>query len=272
MFSLFLFFLGVGSWRWKLAPYGRSRRMVLGVCILAALVCIVVAGTRMGMGLTVVGLLLLIIEPVWKTEKSFLIRRTQIRQALALLVPVAALFGMLQIFSDTGTFFLYTTAGGVKEHWSQFTQGQLPNALTKASWVGFGTGALSQGLGHVPGGEEAFQFASRESEGVGVEYGLAKVTWELGVVGLALFLLLWGRIFWTLWTSLRAVRDPSIKGLSSALGTFLLLVFLAFLKGHYYLGDGTTLVLYWFGMGMSFSLVRLDRLEAARAQSMKVRA
>src|SRR5712692_6698952 len=49
LFSLFLFFLGLGIWRWRASPHKRSGRLFLTLAIVASLVCIVVAGTRMGM-------------------------------------------------------------------------------------------------------------------------------------------------------------------------------------------------------------------------------
>lgn len=270
MFSLFLFFLGIGLRGFTTAGSRQRRRLSLGVFILSSLVCVVVAGTRMGMLLALVGVFLLAIEPVLTRQKGLLMKRVRVRQLLAGLILGAVFFGILEVFSDTGRFFLHTTESGVEEHWKGFTEGQLPNVAKKASWMGLGTGVLSQGLSYVPGGEEAFRYASRESEGTGIEYGLAKVTWELGWFGLALFLALWFRVFWTVGKSLRAIRDPSIRGLACALGTFVLLIFVAFLKGHYYLGDGTTLVAYWFSLGMLFALVRLDRKETA--QWIKARA
>jgi hypothetical protein len=266
MFSLFLFFLGIGMWRWGASSHKRSGRLFLTTVIVASLVCIVVAGTRMCMLLALVGLLLLLIEPALAARRGFLARKVRVRRALACLIMGSAFFGILQIFSATGRFFLYTTEGDVETHWEQFTRGQLPYVLKRAAWLGFGTGTLSQGVTYVPGGKDAFDFASREAEGIGVEYGLAKVTWELGLVGLALFLFLWTHIFQSVWRNLRALRTPETQGLAWALGIFLVLVFVAFLKGHQYFGDGTTLVVYWFGMGMFFSLRRLDRMERMRLE------
>src|SRR5207245_3097575 len=108
--------------------------------------------------------------------RGFFRKRARLRQILVGLILCAAFFVVLQVFPDTGRFFVYTTEGDVKTHWTQFTRGELPLVLKKAAWMGFGTGSLSQGLNYVAGGAEAFDFASRESEGVGVEYGLAKVT------------------------------------------------------------------------------------------------
>ena len=266
MFSLFLFFLGIGMWRWGASSHKRSGRLFLTLTIVASLVCIVVAGTRMGMLLALVGLLLLLIEPVLAARRGFLARKVRVRRALACLILVAVFFGILKIFSATGMFFLHTTEGDAETHWQQFTRRQLPFVLKKAAWLGFGTGTLSQGVTYVPGGKESFDFASREAGEIGVEYGLAKVTWELGLVGLALFLFLWTRIFRSVWRNLGALRTPETQGLAWALGIFLLLVFVAFLKGHQCFGDGTTLVVYWFGMGMFFSLRRLDRMERMRLE------
>ena len=260
MFSLFLFFLGIGVWGSSPGPSKGRGRSFTGFCIFAALVCIVTAGTRMGMGLVVGGLLLLVVQPVLTARRGFFRKRARLRQILVGLILCAAFFVVLQVFPDTGRFFVYTTEGDVKTHWSQFTRGELPLVLKKAAWMGFGTGSLSQGLNYVAGGAEAFDFASRESEGVGVEYGLAKVTWELGVLGLAAFLFSWGHIFLSIWRNLRALRDAEMKGLAQSLGMLSLLVFIAFLKGHYYFGDGTTLVFYWFGMGLFFSFRRIERL------------
>jgi len=264
MFSLFLFLLGLGVRGWRVPDSKRRRRLSRGLMIAASLVCIVVAGTRMGIALALVGLLLVGLEPVLASQKNFLRKRARVRQLLLGLTVGAVLWGTLQVFSDTGQFFIHSTEGDLEGHWEQFAQGQLPNVLKKAAWVGFGTGALSQGLAYIPGGAGSFELASRESEGVGIEYGLAKVTWELGVLGLAVFILLWVRVFWSLWNHFRVIRDPDVRGLAGALGIFALLVFVAFLKGHYYLGDGTTLVVFWFGLGMAFSLPRLDRIETAR--------
>lgn len=260
-FGLFLFFLGLGISGWKVS-YSKIRgKRFLRVCVLASLVCIVVAGTRMAMLLTVLGLLLLVVEPVLTGRGGLLMKRAWLRQILASLILCAAFLGVLQVFSGTGKFFLYTTEGDVKTHWQQLMYGELPLVFKKAAWFGFGTGAMSQGLAYVPGGEESFDLASRESAGVGVEYGLAKVTWELGLVGLVAFLVLWMRIMWSGWRNLRAIKDPSARGLARALGVYSILIFVAFLKGHYYFGDGTTLVLYWFGMGMFFSLRRIAALD-----------
>ncbi len=259
-FGLFLFFLGLGISGWKVS-YSKIRgKRFLRVCVLASLVCIVVAGTRMAMLLTVLGLLLLVVEPVLTGRGGLLMKRAWLRQILASLILCAAFLGVLQVFSDSGKFFLYTTGGDVESHWEQFTRGQLPLVLKKAAWLGFGTGALSQGVTHIQGGDEAFELASRESEGVGVEYGLAKVTWELGVLGLVVFLFLWGHIFLSIARYLRALRGLQVRPLAAPLAAYLLLLFVAFLKGHQYFGDGTTLVLYWFGMGMFFSLRRLQAL------------
>jgi hypothetical protein len=221
----------------------------------------------MGIGLAIVGMMLLAIEPVLTARRGFLVKRVQVRRILACLILGGALFGMLQAFSDTGRFFLHSAGGDATSHWEQFTRGQLPFVLKEAAWLGFGTGTLSQGLAYVSGGRESVDFASRESEGVGVEYGLAKVAWELGVVGLALFLILWTRILWSLWKNLLLTRDLLLKGVARALAIFVLLVFVAFLKGHYYLGDGTTLALCWFAMGLAFSFRRLERIERMRLKA-----
>src|SRR2546428_13145394 len=58
MFSLFLFFLGIGVWGSSPGPSKCRGRRFTGFCIFAALVCIVTAGTRVGVGVGVVGLLL----------------------------------------------------------------------------------------------------------------------------------------------------------------------------------------------------------------------
>jgi len=265
MFSLFLFFLGIGVWGSSPGPSKCRGRRFTGFCIFAALVCIVTAGTRMGMGLVVIGLLLLVVQPVLAGRRGFFRKRARLRQVLAGLILGCAFFVMLHVFQDTGRFFLYTTEEGVKTHWAGFTTGELPLVLKKAAWMGFGTGANSQGLNYVAGGAEALNFQSRESWGVGVEYGLAKVTWELGIVGLGVFLILWGHIFLSIARYLRALRGLEVRPLAAALAAYLLLLFVAFLKGHQYFGDGTTLVLYWFGMGMFFSLRRIERLESLRA-------
>lgn len=271
-YSLFLFFFGVGVWAGSASRTRQRKRVWLGLSILASLVSIVAAGTRMAMLLVLVGLVLLVLEPVLARRGRFLRRRARARQALTGVLLGAAFGAILLIFSNTATFFFRTTGGSVEAHWQEFTRGQLPLVLKKAAWFGFGTGSLSQGLTYVPGGEESFEFASRESQGVGVEYGLAKITWELGVLGLLAFLSLWIGILRSLWKSLRALRNSESMGLARALGIFCLLVFVAFLKGHYYFGDGTTLVVYWFGMGIFFSLRRLDRIETARARFEKARA
>src|SRR5258708_20025 len=182
MFGLFLLFLGIGTWGLRGSSLTRRARFARALSVLAPLVCIVVAGTRMGIGLAIVGMMLLAIEPILTARRGFLVKRVQLRRILACLVLGGALFGMLQAFSDTGRFFLHSAGEDATSHWEQFTRGQLPFVLKEAAWLGFGTGTLSQGLAYVSGGRESVDFASRESEGVGVEYGLAKVAWELGVV------------------------------------------------------------------------------------------
>ncbi len=266
MFSVFLLFLGIGIWGWNVAGPKQRRRVFLGFSIVASLVCIVIAGARIAMLLTVAGLLLQVVGPVLTHRGGFIMKRARVQQLLVSLMLGGAFFLALRVFSETGKFFLYTTADDVQGHWQQFTQGQLPFVLKKAAWLGFGTGSISQGVTYVPGGRTSFEFVGHEAGEVGVEYGLAKVTWELGIVGLLAFLVLWGHILRSLWRELRAVRDPAMKALARTLGIFSLIIFVAFLKGHYYFGDGTTLVLYWFGMGMFFSLRRVERLENLRLQ------
>lgn len=230
----------------QMDPTRRGRALAwLGAAASGA--AILVSGSRAAAVLALVALALWGARSAWRTPWIRSGRRVAAAAALGAAVLVVGAWALW----DRVVFVALSVPHDLAAHARAFFGRALPLAFEVGRGLGVGLGLASQGVGQVPGGADALAWASARAWRIGYEYGLTKVIWETGTVGLVLFAVAAGGVGVAAWRALRA-SDPRLRPLARAGALYALLMFVAFQKGHQYLGDPVTLVLVWFSLGLVF--------------------
>jgi hypothetical protein len=250
MVSMFLFFLGM-------AVYLRSpnSKLLLRAAIMCSFLGVIISASRAAFILSLMGFIafyLLALRP-----GSFHLGTRTVKTVLlvVLMLPVL-LFAIFRYGGDVGLLQVSAFYFAIVER-IPWMFGDIGGVFTEVSYWGHGTGAMSQGLHYISGGEEwyAKQLALRRG---GFESGISKLVFELGIPGLMLFYLLWGSVLYKIANELKKINSFYFKNIAIAVGIFLSLVLVRFsFIHHQVLGDAAILTIIWFFTGVVFGLKRL---------------
>lgn len=133
--------------------------------------------------------------------------------------------------------------------YDRFFIAQLRQAMEDRPFIGHGTGSNSQALGLFPEDPKYMLSAA--------EHGPVKVMWELGIVGLLVWVAVWIGILGSGLRVLRILRGTDYFKPAVILFVYQVSVLLWFLKGHQIMGDAQALIYFWFLLGVYHSLPRL---------------
>ena len=248
-FSMLLFFLGIGLLMVK-------RSKLLLISIFCAFGGIILSGSRSAFVLTIIGIILFFLFAMYKKDGKIFYLRKNIRFKIFILISIL-LLTLLIVFllKDLGVFhisaFYYAFQERIPWMFDEFIR-----AFSEAKFFGIGTGTMSQGLEYVPGGAEWIKYQTQEvRQGFWFETGIGKILFELGIIGLIFYYLFWGYLFYKMKEVIKRLKDSLLRsvGVAIFIFSFLILVWFSFLH-HQTFGDATTLVVFWFFIGVLFSL------------------
>ncbi|MDI6889642.1 MAG: hypothetical protein QMC83_01705 [Thermodesulfovibrionales bacterium] len=245
LFTLLLFFLGMGL---RFYPHNSPRqRFFINISILFAAVGVFMSGVRAPMYLLIFGTLGYMFtykrdfpSNVWSRRKSILL-------PIALL-SIGVFLIIYLVFQDISKYFIHSPHELLPERSKTLTQDIL-FAVENSGFLGFGTGSRSQGLQYIPEGEE---WAVKDEWGV--EGIFAKIWYELGPIGELIFIFFFAQMFLSWLKERRKLKGTTLYSLGLAICMYLVLISLWSIKGHQIFGDATTLVCFWFFMGVLFRL------------------
>lgn len=252
-FSMLLFFLGAG-----LLTIKRGKLLIIST--ICAFLGVILSNSRSAFVLIIMGIFLFFLFATYiKKDRIFhLWRNNRVKFFTILLVLLLAL-PIIFLIRDIGLFnisaFYYAFEERIPWVFKEFNR-----AFFEARFFGAGTGTMSQGLEYVPGGVEWIKYQTEEvRRGFWFETGVGKVLFELGIIGLFLFYLFWGYLFYVMMKKIKKLKNSSLRNLAVAIFIFslLILIWFSFLH-HQVFGDATTLVIFWFFIGMFFSLRKLS--------------
>ncbi|HDH31698.1 MAG TPA: hypothetical protein ENH26_02920 [Candidatus Wolfebacteria bacterium] len=270
-FSMLLFFLGIGlltikrnkprtfntieSSRLAEKPV-KVRGKLLIVSTICAFLGITLSGSRSAFALTIIGIVLffLFAKYIKNNKILHLWRNSRIKIFTAILILLLTL-PIIFFARDIGLFnisaFYYAFQERIPWMFDEFIR-----AFSEAKFFGIGTGTMSQGLEYVPGGAEWIKYQTQEvRQGFWFETGIGKILFELGIIGLIFYYLFWGYLFYKMKEVIKRLKDSLLRsvGVAIFIFSFLILVWFSFLH-HQTFGDATTLVVFWFFIGVLFSL------------------
>jgi hypothetical protein len=253
-FAFLLFLLGLGLWFY---PRNSSKqKLLIIISVMCAALGVFISGRRTPMYLLAFGTLGYILF----YHRGFLPKSQ--RPQKSLLKPLATLLMVVFIilylgFKDIGRYFVYSTGELLPERPLTLIQDML-FAVGNSGFMGFGTGSRSQGLQYIPGGTEWALRGGPEQMSWGVEGGIAKIWYELGPIGALTFIFFFAHMFLSWLKELRKLKENILYSLGFSICLFLIFMVFWFVKGHQIFGDATTLVCFWFFMGVLFRLKNLN--------------
>lgn len=253
-FSMLLFFLGIGL-------LSIRRKKLLIISTISAFLGIILSGSRSAFVLTTAGIFLFIIFATYiKNNQIFHLWRNN-RVKSFLLISVLVLAGlMIFVISDLGVFQITAFYYAFQERIPSMLFLEFNRTFIEAKLFGNGTGTMSQGLEYIPGGLGWIQYQTKELRADSwFENGISKIIFELGFIGLILFYLFWGYLFYRIKKEIKKLNFSSSKNLAIGISifSFLMLIWFSFLH-HQTFGDATTLVPLWFFIGILFKLDKLS--------------
>lgn len=257
-FILFLYFLGLGLWFY---PHNSSRqKLFIIISVVCSCIGVFVSGRRTPMYLLPLGTLGYILfyhrGLLLNPQKSLLKPLT----ILLLGVFIIIYFG----FKGISEYFIYSIGGLLSERPLTLMQ-DMNFAIENSGFLGFGTGSRSQGLQYIPGGLEWALRGGPEQMSWGVEGGIAKIWYELGPIGALIFIMFFSQMFFNWARELHKLKGTALYSLGLAICVFLVSILLWFAKGHMILGNATTLVCFWFFMGMLFRLKDINETNSRQS-------
>jgi len=246
-FSMFLFFLGLGL----LGLKKKDKLVVLSTT--SAFFGVFLSGSRVAFALTVIGAILFVFLTFNFRKNIFKI----ILWGILALIFISLFF--FSFFKDTALFQI----SAFKYFFTErifFIQGDFGRAISEAILFGNGTGTLSQGRESIPGGLEWYEYQTYElRQGFWFESGLARVIFELGIVGALIFYAFWVNLFYLMKKELNDLRKSKFYYLASGMAIFSLVMVVWYTFFHHQvLGDAVTLAPLWLAIGLFFRLKNLD--------------
>jgi hypothetical protein len=233
------------------------RRLCAGGVIVAGIVVYVSGGKAAQ--LAAIGLLLI---AAGRGRRGRAVLRVAAVATVAVTMIVGASLAFPTVVGPRLTYYnqALNPASGDNEwafRWSRYSESTLLG-LHSGGWIGRGTGTQSLGLQYVYGGEK------RSSRGLyHLESGYGTIAYELGGVGLALWLS-WA-VLWTrrLWQSARQVRGTEYESAAMvATGWIVFLLFIAFFAGSQFFQNYVSNAFLWLLSGVVFGLADLVRTNA----------
>lgn len=250
-FNLLLFLLGLGLWFY---PKNKlTHKILLLISILSAALGIFMSGARVAMVLLIAG------TALWlgfnfKKEilRILMLRVTKVLVPILIILLIVSFFAIFG-FKYIGDFFV----GGFKNFNANLATSRIdavPFAIENCGLFGSGTGSLSQGIDYVSGGKEWLIQAGAEKGAWRSEDIIFKVWFELGFIGVLLFLFFYSQMFFNWLKELLWARGKSMYSLAFSLFFFFFLMTFWFIKGHQIFGEIITQIHFWFFMGVLFKL------------------
>jgi hypothetical protein len=167
------------------------------------------------------------------------------------------LIGILLIYKiggDIGIFQVSAFYFAIKERIPWLIR-DISGVLSGLTWLGYGTGTMSQGLQYIPGGVD---WKYIMPGGSSLESGISKIIFELGIFGFIFFYFFWGHLFFRIKKELKIINHTNLKNIGVSIFIFLICTLIRFsLLHHQVLGDATVLVILWFFIGIIFNLKNL---------------
>jgi len=256
MFSMFLFFLGM-------AIYLTSKKnKLLLISTISAFLGVVISGSRAIFVLSVVGFILffMLITPMGKQQKKsvylYLWKSNHIiRFGLLLFVVLIGILFIYIIGGDIGLFQISAFYFAIVERIPWFIRHISGVLLSGLTWLGYGTGTMSQGLQYIPVGVDWNYIMPGGSF---LESGISKIIFELGIFGFIFFYFFWGHLFFRIKKELKIINHTNLKNIGVSIFIFLICTLIRFsFIHHQVLGDATVLVILWFFIGIIFNLKNL---------------
>lgn len=266
-FSILLFFLGFGLLMVNYNPplsTSKKNKVLLFISTACAFLGIFMSNVRTAFILTVIGAILFFVFAtyiknsqiyyLWKNNRIWVFSLIAI---ILVALPIIFLFGNSVFFQISAFYFVF-------QHRIPWVIEEFSKDFSEAKLFGNGTGTMSQGINYIPGGNEWIKQVeyqtSKSRAGFGVETGIGKVLFELGIAGLLLFYLFWANLFYRMIQEIKKLKISPFRNLAVAIFIFslLMLVWFSFLHNQV-LGDATTLVILWFFIGIFFGLRKSNR-------------
>jgi len=155
-------------------------------------------------------------------------------------------------------FYAYTVAEKPKSETSARLTGQqrqITYALEKANYIiGNGTGSNTQGMTYLVKNYRA-----------GVEGGIPKIIWELGLFGLVIYAWLIFRLISYSYNLVLTCRHHPLHFFGIVVMAFHLVFIFSSIKASQYMDDAFQDIYLWFTTGVLFSIPRIIALEQYRA-------
>ncbi|MBA7603144.1 hypothetical protein ES703_10248 [subsurface metagenome] len=255
MFSMFLFFLGM-------AIYLTSKKnKLLLISTISAFLGVVISGSRAVFALSVVGFILffmLITSMGRRGKKSVYLYLWKgnriIRFGLVLFVVLIGILSIYKIGGDIGLFQISAFYFAMEERIPWLIR-DISGVLSGLTWLGYGTGTMSQGLQYISGGVD---WKYIMPGGSSLESGISKIIFELGIFGFIFFYFFWGHLFFRIKKELKIINHTNLKNIGVSIFVFLICTLIRFsFIHHQVLGDATVLIILWFFIGIIFNLKNL---------------
>lgn len=240
-FSLMLFFLGLGL------IDSNTNSFLLTICLVHSAAGVFISGQRTPMYLSVIGLSLFgfLLFIGRKRQRNFHIKSW--RLIIIAVTAITAIAILLFIwFPLLGEYFLHFSS--VFERFTEFVPSDIKKSANFVGVHGAGLGLGSQGNHFVAGftGVEPMK---------GIESGIGKVWYEIGLPGFLAFLIVTISFSISILYRLFTYRTNSQKAIVASIFIFYISILFEFYFLHaQVLGDGTTLIPLWFFVGVIFGI------------------
>jgi hypothetical protein len=183
-------------------------------------------------------------------------------RVLLLVLPAAIVVGLFATSLSTNNQLRYylSTFGEIPPRVAELIiRNELLPVFASTGLFGHGTGSNSQAIGY-------FASTAQRATLGDWETGIARIAWELGIVGLFVYLLVVARLLWNGWAVCRALIGTDLYYFGFCILVYQLIVFgRFFIVGHHILGSSETLVYLWLSAGILFGLVRVAQVPALAA-------
>jgi len=255
MFAMFLFFLGIA-----ICLASKKNKLLL-ISTLSAFLGVVISGSRGVFVLSVLGFILFFVltKTMGKRQKKsvylYLWKGNRIiRFGLVLFVVLIGMLSIYKIGGDIGLFQVSAFYFAIVERIPWFIR-HISGVLSNLTWLGYGTGTMSQGVQYIPVGVD---WTYITPQGFFLESGVSKIIFELGIFGFFFFYFFWGHLFFRIKKELKIINHTNLKSIGVSIFIFLFCTLIRFsFIHHQVLGDATVLVILWFFIGIVFNLKNL---------------
>jgi len=258
-YMLFLFLMGIGL----IGSFHPNRSKFIIFSMVTCFIGAVVAGRRLNLFLLLISPLLIFFMdklPLF-TESSIYKKKNILSNKLPVIIIMLFLSCSAVFYFAVQSFFkgnqlnstLQFYMASVDETKSQVSRrykgesGQLGYSLKKAKIVmGNGTGSNTQGMEYLVKDYEA-----------GVEGGIPKIIWELGILGLFIYCWLAIKLFFTEYNLILRCRHNPLYFFGVAVIVYQITFVAQSIKGHQYMDDAFQQIYLWFTTGVLFSIPRI---------------